>query len=66
MAQSNRKDYDDLLKKSRITNRKIEAANKGRIVIAPKRDTSGLEFERLLRKAQKSSDDVVPKLRNRP
>jgi len=67
MAQSDRKEYDDLLKKSGATNRKIEAARKGRIVIAPKRDTSRLEFDRLLNKAQRTSDDVVPKaLRNRP
>jgi hypothetical protein len=66
MAQSNRKEYDDLLKKSGAANRKIEAAQKGRIAIVPKRDTSRLEFERLLNKAQRSSDDVVPKaLRNR-
>lgn len=66
MVQSNRKEYDDLLKKSGVTNRKIEAAQKGRIVIAPKRDTSRLEFERLLNKAQRSSDDVTQKaLRNR-
>jgi hypothetical protein len=66
MSQSSRKDYDDLLKESESSNRKLDAAKKGRIIIAPKRDTTRSEYDRLLNKAQRTQDDVTPKaLRNK-
>jgi len=66
MPQSSRKDYDDLLKKSEASNRKLDAAKKGRIIITPKRDSTRLEFDRLLDEAQRAEDDVTSKaLRNK-
>ena len=61
MPQNSRKDYDDLLKKGESSNRKLDAAKKGRIIITPKRDSTRSEFDRLLNEAQRTQDDVTSK-----
>lgn len=61
MPQS--KEYRELLNRRGKSSKKEEAASRGRIVMQePKRDAARVEFERLLSKAQRTSDDVNPKL----
>jgi hypothetical protein len=63
MPQNNRKAYDDLLIRSDAFNRKDAANEQGKILPDEEKDADQAKFNELLKRAQRSSDEMRLKAR---
>jgi hypothetical protein len=58
MPQTSRQAFEDLLIRSDLLNRKTASAERGKIIPDVEKDADQAKFNELLKKAQRSSDDV--------